>query len=131
MIQFHLISSANRVHREKTMVTAVPPQKRVIHICEAISEMTGREQTLPDQEMVVGKLNRTLIGWANCFCLGPGSRAYRAVGQHARRRLRQWLCSKHKVVGSGTGRSPEVSLHEVLGFVCLTKRTSSFPWATS
>ena len=44
----------------------------MIRICEAISEMTGRDQTLLDQEMVVGKLNRTMIGWANYFCLGPG-----------------------------------------------------------
>ena len=42
---------------------------RVIRICEVISEMTGRDQTLLDQGMVVAKLNRTMIGWANCFCL--------------------------------------------------------------
>jgi Group II intron, maturase-specific domain len=46
----------------------VPSKKRVIRICETISEMTGRDQTLLDQEMVVAKLNRTIIGWANCFC---------------------------------------------------------------
>ena len=49
----------------------VPSKKRVIRICEAISEMTGREQTLLDQELVVAKLNRTIIGWANYFYLGP------------------------------------------------------------
>jgi len=48
---------------------AAPSKKRVIRICEAISEMTGRDQTLLDQEMVVTKLNRTMIGWANYFCL--------------------------------------------------------------
>ena len=79
----------------------VPSKKRVIRICEAISEMTGRDQTLLDQEMVVAKLNRTMIGWANYFCLGPVSKAYRAVDQHARKRLRQWLCAKHKVVVAG------------------------------
>src|ERR1700730_12225411 len=51
--------------------------------------------------MVVAKLNRTMIGWANYFCLGPVSKAYRAVDQHARERLRQWLCAKHKGVGTG------------------------------
>ena len=30
----------------KTYIRTSPPKKRVIHICEAISEMTGREQTL-------------------------------------------------------------------------------------
>jgi hypothetical protein len=32
---------------------------RVIRVCEAISETTGRDQTLLDQEIVVAKLNRT------------------------------------------------------------------------
>jgi hypothetical protein len=49
----------------------VPSKKRIIRICEAISEMTGRDQTLLDQEMVVANLNRTMVGWANYFCLGP------------------------------------------------------------
>src|SRR5437588_6814508 len=109
----------------------VPSKKRVIRICEAISEMTGRDQTLLDQEMVVGKLNRTMIGWANYFCLGPVSKAYRAVERHARKRLRQWLCTKHKEVAPAPTKFPEASLHEVLGLVRLTKRPSSFPWATS
>src|ERR1700686_4685531 len=100
----------------------VPSKKRVIHICEVISEMTGRDETLLDQGMVGGKLNRTMIGWANFFCLGPVSKSYRAVERHACKRLRQWLCAKHKEVWPGTKRFPEGSLHEVLGLVRLTKR---------
>ncbi|MHB1857975.1 MAG: group II intron maturase-specific domain-containing protein [Acidobacteriaceae bacterium] len=38
-----------------------------------------------------------LIKAANYFRLGPVSKAYRAVDRHARKRLRQWLCAKHKV----------------------------------
>src|SRR4029077_19955175 len=76
----------------------VPSKKRVIRICEAISAMTGRDQTLLDQEIVVAKLNCTMIGWANYSCLGPVSKAYRAVESHACKRLRQWLCAKHKVM---------------------------------
>jgi RNA-directed DNA polymerase len=109
----------------------VPSKKRVIRICEALSDMTGRDQTLLDQEMVVARLNRTMIGWANYFCLGPVSKAYRAVEQHARKRLLQWLCAKHKLVWPAAKRFPEASLHEVLGLVCLTKRTSNLPWARS
>jgi group II intron reverse transcriptase/maturase len=109
----------------------VPSKKRVIRICEAISSETGRSKTLQDAETVVGKLNRMMIGWANYFCLGPVSKAYRAVEQHARKRLRQWLCAKHQVAWPATGRYPEAVLHEELGLVRMTARTRSLPWATS
>jgi RNA-directed DNA polymerase len=114
----------------RAYIGTVPSKKRVIRICEAISEMTGRDQTQLDQETVVAKLNRTMIGWANYFCLGPVSTAYRAVESHACKRLRQWLCAKHKVM-SGTERFSETSLHDVLGLVRLTQRTRNLPWATS
>jgi RNA-directed DNA polymerase len=117
-----------RCYSQKTgraSLGTVPSKKRVIRICEAISEMTGRDQTLLEQEIVVAKLNRTMIGWANYFCLGPVSKAYRAVESHACKRLRQWLCAKHKVM-SGTKRFSEASLYNVLGLVRLTKRTRNF-----
>ena len=109
----------------------VPAKKRVIRICDAISNETGRDKTLLDAGTAVGKLNRMMIGWANYFCLGPVSKAYRAVERHAQRRLRQWLRAKHKVSGPATKRFPVADLHEVLGLVRLTTRTRSFPWATS
>ena len=115
----------------RAYIGTVPSQKRVKRICETISELTGRDQTLLDHRVVVARLNRTMIGWANYFCLGPVSKAYRAVDSHACQRLRQWLCAKHKVFGSGIRQFPEASLHNVFGLVCLTSRTSSLPWATS
>ena len=101
----------------------------MIRVCEAISETTGRDQTLLDQEIVIAKLNRVMIGWANYFCLGPVSKAYRAVDRHARKRLRQWLCAKHQLSWHGTKKYPDARLHAVLGLICLTRQTSSFPWA--
>ena len=114
----------------RTYLGTVPAKKRVIRICEAIGSETGRDRTLLDQETVVGKLNRMMTGWANYFCLGPVSKAYRAVERHARKRLRQWLCAKHKV-GPRTGKFPAQVLHDELGLVRLSTRTRSFPWATS
>ena len=110
-------------------IGTVPSKKRVSRICETISAMTGRDQTLLDQRIVVAKLNRVMIGWANYFCLGPVSKAYRAVDEHACNRLRQWLCAKHKVMSTGLRRFSVAFLR--LGLVRLTERTSSFPWATS
>jgi len=46
--------------------------------------------------MLVDALNRKINGWANYFCLGTVSPAYRTVERHTCRRLRQWLCVKHK-----------------------------------
>jgi len=97
----------------------VPSKKRESRICEAISSETGRNKTLLDQATVVGTLNRMMIGWANYFCLGPVSKAYRAVERHARKRLRRWLCAKHKVDWPATKQFPEAGLHDVLGLVRL------------
>jgi RNA-directed DNA polymerase len=109
----------------------VPSKKRVLRICEAISGETGRNKTGVDREAVVGRLNRMMVGWANYFCLGPVSKAYRAVEQHARKRLRQWLCAKHKVSWPATKRFSDAVLHDVLGLVRLTTRTRNLPWANS
>jgi RNA-directed DNA polymerase len=108
----------------------VPSKKRVQRICAGISELTRRSQTQRDVETLVADLNRRLIGWANYFCLGPVSKAYRAVEMHTRRRLRQGLCAKHQLRGQGFGRYPDATLHEGLGLVRLSKRTASLPWAT-
>jgi group II intron reverse transcriptase/maturase len=115
----------------RAYIGTVPAKKRVQRICAAVSELTGRIQTLRAPKSLVADLNRRLIGWANYFYLGPVSKAYRAVEMHARRRLRQWLCAKHQVSGNGTGQYPDVTLHEELGLVRLTRRTASFPWAKS
>ena len=88
-------------------------------------------RTQGDVEDLVAQLNRKLIGWSNYFCLGPVSKAYAAVDQHACKRLRQWLCTKHKVRGSGTARFPDQYPHEELGLIKLSVRTRNFPWATA
>lgn len=108
-----------------------PSKKRVARICEAVSEMTSRRWTLLVVEDRVQKLNRMLIGWSHYFCLGPVSKAYRVVDGHARYRLRQWLCAKHKVQGQGTSRFPDTYLDQDLGLVRLQLRTRTFPWATA
>ena len=78
----------------------------------------------------VARLNQMLVGWANYFCLGGVSKAYRAVDAHTRWRLRQWLRRKHKKQGSkGTRQFPDQFLYEKLGLVRLTERTRDLPWA--
>ena len=107
----------------------VPARKRVQRICGEIREMTGRSTTSLDPGTIVTKLNRTMCGWANYFCLGPVSTAYRAVDGYATMRLRQWLRTKHKVSGRANGIFPDTHLYGALGLVRLDKRTRNFPWA--
>jgi len=106
-----------------------PSKKSVKRMMDSITKETDRRCTALDAEKVVGGLNRKLKGWANYFCLGPVSPAYRAINTHVTRRLRRWLCKKHKVRGTGWSRYPDQYLHEQLGLVCLPQRTRSFPWA--
>jgi len=105
---------------------SAPSRKRVIRICQAISDETRRNRTLLDHQYVVTKLNQMMNGWANYFCLGSASKAYRAIERHACKRLRQWLCTKHKVSWPAFGKFPPDSLHSTFGLVRLTGRKRSF-----
>lgn len=106
-----------------------PSKKSIKRMVDSISSETDRRRTLLSAEKIVGGLNRKLNGWANYFCLGPVSPAYRAINTHVTDRLRRWLCKKHKVQGNGWSRYPNQYLHEHLGLVNLPQRTRSFPWA--
>jgi RNA-directed DNA polymerase len=106
-----------------------PAQRRIQRVCAEVSEQTQRSTLGDPVEEVVAGLNRKLRGWANYFCLGPVSKAYRAVDSHARHRLRQWLCRKHKQAGRGTGAYPDEYLYEQLGLIRLEKLTANLPWA--
>ena len=52
-----------------------------------------------------------------------------AIDQHATRRLRQWLCRKHKVQFGKYVRFPDERLWQEYGLTRLVPRTASFPWA--
>jgi len=104
-------------------------RKSVCRVTRAVSELTTRQKTWRTAEETVVRLNRLLTGWGNYFCLGPVSKAYRAVDSHSRQRLRWWLCRKHKQAGKGTTLYPDEYLYETLGLVSLPKRTGNLPWA--
>ncbi|MCK4303145.1 MAG: hypothetical protein KAY24_02810, partial [Candidatus Eisenbacteria sp.] len=92
----------------RAYIGTCPPRKSIQRVCQEVSGLTCRRWLLLDAEERVARLNRVLRGWSNYFCLGPVSKAYRSVDQHARRRLRQWLRGKHKVRGEGTSASRSV-----------------------
>ena len=106
-----------------------PSAASVRSIGRKISELTAARYGLLEPELVVGRLNRAMLGWANYFQLGQVSPAYRAVDAHAIKRLRQWLCRKHKVRSGKYVRYPDTKLWDDLGLARLVRRTASFPWA--
>jgi group II intron reverse transcriptase/maturase len=107
-----------------------PSKKKISRICRDISAATDHGRTLLDAAEMVGMLNRKLIGWSNYFSLGPVSRAYRAVDQHTRYRLRRWLRRKHQgQTRPGVMQYPDEYLYDSLGLVRLERRTRNFPWA--
>ena len=87
--------------------------------------MTQRESYWKPVEKMVEDLNRTLRGWGNYFSLGAVSRAYRAVDNHARHRLRQWLNGKHRSRGYREVRHAPMALHRDLGLVRLSVTTAN------
>jgi RNA-directed DNA polymerase len=124
--------SFERCYSEKTgrsYIGTRPSKKSIQRMVESISVQTERRTLCLDAEIMVARLNRMLVGWANYFSLGPVSKSYRAVNAHAIRRLRQWLCHKHKISGNGKTRFPEQHLHETLGLVYLPALTHNLPWA--
>ena len=106
-----------------------PSPASVQSICRRVSESTTRRDVLLPPGDVVARLNRLLTGWANYFNLGQVSPAYAAVDRHATRRLRQWLCRKHKVRSGKSVRFPAERLWTDYGLTHLGPRTTSFPWA--
>ena len=95
----------------------------------AISALTNRSRLPIHPAVEVAELNRLLTGWANYFCLGPVSKAYRGIDAHVRMRLRRWLCKRHKTPGRGIARFPDEHLYQKLGLKRLQLTTRNLPWA--
>ena len=106
-----------------------PSKQSIKRVCRELSELTSGRWVLLGAEERVARLNRLLVGWSNYFCLGPVSKAYRAVDKHASKRLRQWLCQKHQQPGQGTARYPDAYLYDTMGLQRLSVRTHDLPWA--
>jgi group II intron reverse transcriptase/maturase len=106
-----------------------PSQKGVQRLCREISDLTSRRTMLLNTQDRVQRLNRTLTGWADYFCLGSVSKAYRAIDEYTRRRLRQWLCRKHQLGNTGKTRFPDQYLYDTLGLVRLEQQRRKLPWA--
>ena len=118
-----------RVKTGQAYIGTKPSKKRVLKLCESISQKTQREANGRETEEMIGELNLMLKGWANYFRLGSVSKAYESVDSHVRNRLRQWLGRKHKIKGRVENQFPDEYLYQQLGVIRLTHYRNNLPWA--
>jgi RNA-directed DNA polymerase len=108
-----------------------PSRKSLRRVTERLHAETERRTASFDTAEVVTRLNRLLQGWAAYFCLGPVSKSYQAIDRYTIRRLRRWLCIKHKMLSRGCTRFPDEYFYTRLGLVQLRSLTRLRPWANA
>lgn len=113
----------------RASISSRPSKKSIGRLLRSIREQTERRTFRLEATHQVERLNRKLVGWANYFCLGSVSKAYRGIDAYTEARLRQWLCGKHRRAGRGIQRYSAAYLYGRLALVRLSPRTRSLPWA--
>jgi RNA-directed DNA polymerase len=95
-----------------------PSKKSVARLRGKVGDLMKSGNVMPWPE-VRDRLNATLRGWSNYFCLGDRYPAYRAVNHHVYQRVRVFLRRRHKVSSLGTARYSDDVVFGKLGVLRL------------
>lgn len=106
-----------------------PSKKSIKRVIETVHALTAEAMAWQDTTALVGKLNRTLRGWANYFNVGTFNKAYRAIDSYTMARLSRWLRNKYRVRRHGYGDYPPSYIYETMGLVRLTRIGRDNSWA--
>ena len=106
-----------------------PSKKSIKRMVEKVHAMTAEATAWQDATALVGKLNRSLRGWANYFQVGTVNKAYRAIDSYTMARLSRWLRNKYKIRRRGYGDYPPSYIYETMGLVRLTRIGRDNSWA--
>jgi RNA-directed DNA polymerase len=99
-----------------------PSRRALRNIRERLRQHARRVHPGEDASVLITRLNRSLVGWANYFRPGHASTDFRKVDQHARTQVRLWFRRKQRWWrGSGVRRYPAAFLHDRLGLVQLVR----------
>lgn len=109
----------------KTRIGMRPSKKSIKRMVEKVHALTERTTTWQETTEVVGKLNRSLRGWANYFNVGSDSAAYRALDNYTAPRLRRKYNARQRKGGS----YPLSHLYGYFGLVRLSARGREQAWA--
>jgi RNA-directed DNA polymerase len=113
----------------KAYIGMRPSKKSIKRMVEKVHALTERTMSWQETTEVVGKLNRSLRGWANYFNVGSDMSAYRALDNYTAPRLRRWLRFKYKLRQRKGGIYPLSHLYGHFGLVRLSARGREQAWA--
>jgi len=100
----------------KRFLSVRPSKKAQKRLKEKVNALLFRGNPTSWPELRT-RLNRLVSGWAEYFSFGFTGQADDAIGWHVKERVRRFLCRRHKLRVSGTGRFGHAEVYGEMGVI--------------